>query len=241
MPSIKLICLIAITLLCCGDLSAQGEKQQRKQKSGQQRGDFAQMFQRLDKNGDQQLTKDEIPDRMKQRMSRMDLDGNGAIDAQEMQQIAKRMQNRQKGAKQGKGKSRGQSKRGEMQDGKNSNQGSAKRKKGNSKKGKAGQNAGGSVSSEQFVQGFTRRLDKNGDGKITQDEAPDRLKNNWERVDQNGNGQLDESEIKQIAAMMQKQRGGKGKQSAKGKGKGWDSSKKKGGGVKPKPPGGSGK
>lgn len=246
MSTIKLICLVAATLLCCGDLSAQGEKQQRKQKSGQQRGDFMQMFQRLDKNGDKQLTADEIPDRMKQRISRMDLDGDGTIDAEEVQKIAKRMQGRNKGKSQGKSKSKGKGKRGEMQSGQDSQKKSAKRKKNDSKKGRVGKGSGDAVSTEQFIRGFKKRMDKNGDGKITQDEAPDRLKNNWERADKNGNGQLDEDEIKQIAAMAQRLRGaGKGKQSAKGKGKGkdkgWDSSQKKGGGVKPKPPGGSGK
>ena len=41
-----------------------------------------------------------------------------------------------------------------------------------------------------------KEADKNGDGKISKDEAPDRMKENFDRIDANGDGQLDESEIK---------------------------------------------
>lgn len=41
-----------------------------------------------------------------------------------------------------------------------------------------------------------KEADKNGDGKISKEEAPDLLKERFDRIDVNGDGQLDESEIK---------------------------------------------
>lgn len=51
------------------------------------------------------------------------------------------------------------------------------------------------------IEEMVRRLkeaDKNGDGKISKEEAPDQLKENFDRIDANGDGQLDESELKTI-------------------------------------------
>ena len=62
-----------------------------------------------------------------------------------------------------------------------------------------------------------RRLkdaDKNGDGKISKEEAPDRMKDNFDRIDANGDGQLEESEIK---AMVEKMREGAGRRPEGGR------------------------
>ena len=221
----KVICLTVVSLLLCLPATAQ-EKKSKQKNSRRQTGNIEQMMKRLDKNGDSQLTADEIPDRMKQRLSRIDLDKNGVIDQAELKKVAQRMKQGQSGSSQARNKRRqkgsGKTGQGDPQKGKGKGKGSSKGK-------------GRDASPDQMVQGLTKRLDKNGDGVITKDEAPERMQRNWDRADQNGNGKLDPAELKRVAAMMQRQGGG-GKSKSKGKGR--DSDQKKGGGVKPKRPGG---
>ena len=51
--------------------------------------------------------------------------------------------------------------------------------------------------------------DKNDDGKISKDEAPERMKEHFDRVDRNGDGFVDKAEIKAMAERFQG-RGGRG-------------------------------
>jgi collagen type III alpha len=41
-----------------------------------------------------------------------------------------------------------------------------------------------------------KRLDKNGDGKITRDEAPDRMAENFDKIDKNGDGAITPDELR---------------------------------------------
>jgi collagen type III alpha len=50
-----------------------------------------------------------------------------------------------------------------------------------------------------------KRADANGDGKLSKEEAPERIKDNFDRLDANGDGFLDEAEMRQ---MMQRMLGG---------------------------------
>lgn len=43
-----------------------------------------------------------------------------------------------------------------------------------------------------------KEMDKNGDGKISKEEAPDRMKENFDQIDTNKDGQVDEAEIRQM-------------------------------------------
>ena len=61
-----------------------------------------------------------------------------------------------------------------------------------------------------------KQNDKNGDGKMSRDEAPDRMRENFARNDKNGDGFIDESELKEIGAMLQKAGGRPGAPAAGG-------------------------
>ena len=41
-----------------------------------------------------------------------------------------------------------------------------------------------------------KRLDKNGDGKVTKDEAPERMAQNFDKIDKNGDGAITQDELK---------------------------------------------
>lgn len=56
-----------------------------------------------------------------------------------------------------------------------------------------------------FVEQFLARIkeaDANGDKKLSRDEAPERLKENFDRLDANSDGQLDEAELKVMVERM---------------------------------------
>lgn len=54
------------------------------------------------------------------------------------------------------------------------------------------------------------RLDTNGDGKISKEEAPDRMKQNWDRLDTNSDGAIDKTEMEAIARFVRERAGGAG-------------------------------
>ena len=50
--------------------------------------------------------------------------------------------------------------------------------------------------------GFFKMLDKDGDGKISKDEAPERMKENFDKLDANGDGYIEESEFARVMQGM---------------------------------------
>src|SRR5207244_6657832 len=52
------------------------------------------------------------------------------------------------------------------------------------------------------VQEYLQRLDKNGDGKLSKEGAPDRLKENFDRLDANKDGFLDKEELGRALAQF---------------------------------------
>ena len=75
-------------------------------------------------------------------------------------------------------------------------------------------------------------MDKDDDGKISEEEAPERMKAMFGRVDGNSDGFIDKSEIEAMAARMGGGRGGPGQRGGAGRrGNGGND-----GGQKPKRP-----
>ena len=62
--------------------------------------------------------------------------------------------------------------------------------------GRPGRPGGGAVNIKEYL----NRLDKNGDGKISKEEAPDRMKENFDRLDTNKDGSIDAEEFARSAA-----------------------------------------
>jgi Ca2+-binding EF-hand superfamily protein len=62
-----------------------------------------------------------------------------------------------------------------------------------------------------FVKGLIKRLDRDGDGKLSKAEAPERMRENFSRIDRNNDGQIDERELGAVARRQSGQAGAKSK------------------------------
>lgn len=77
---------------------------------------------------------------------------------------------------------------------------------------------GGAFTADAMVERMMQ-ADTNGDGKVSTEEAPERMQRAFERGDTNGDGALDEAEIKVLAGeIVERFRGGAGGRSGGGKG-----------------------
>ena len=59
----------------------------------------------------------------------------------------------------------------------------------------SGKKGSNDLTPEETVQFMLKRMDKDGNGEITADEVPERMKNNFGKLDKNGNDVLDKNEI----------------------------------------------
>ena len=143
----------------------------RRGQQGQSNSQLKSFFKRMDQNQDGVLSPDEVPERMQQRLKRIDLDQSGTVTLKE---LSAAFQSRSQGQN---GMARGMRGRG-FGDMKNS--------------GKKGSN---DLTPEETVQFMLKRMDKDGNGEITADEVPERMKNNFGKLDKNGNDVLDKNEI----------------------------------------------
>ena len=94
------------------DRFSQRSAGQQKGKQGDSGGrNFEMMVQKMDKNGDGKLTKDELPERLRERFDMLDANGDGNFDKAEQQAAMERMRNRGGKNKKGNGQQRGQKNR----------------------------------------------------------------------------------------------------------------------------------
>lgn len=207
------------------------------------------IFGRLDKDGNGKIEKDEIPERMKENLGRVDGNSDGAVDLAEFEKVAQFFGGRRpEGAPGGAPEGRpGQGGPGPFMgvvraldsdgDGELSASEIADATKALAKLDKNGDGKltrdeigpppgmrpdrpaeatpatrpGAGAFAEQFLARL-KEADKNGDKKISKDEAPDRLKENFDRIDTNSDGQLDESELKTMFERMRQAGGERKKQ-----------------------------
>lgn len=198
------------------------------------------IFARLDKDGNGKIEKDEIPERMKENLGRVDSNSDGAVDLAEFEKVAQFFGGRRpEGAPGGAAEGRpnaggpgpfmavvraldadgdGELSASEIADAtkalaKLDKNGDGKltrdeigppaglRPEGRPAAGAPGARPGAGAFAEQFLARL-KEADKNGDKKISKEEAPDRLKENFDRIDTNSDGQLDESELKTMFERM---------------------------------------
>lgn len=132
---------------------------------------FDDMFNRLDANGDGKITKDEARERMKEQFDKVDANSDGGIDKDEMRKAAEQMRGGRPGGPEGRpGPGGPEGRRG----------------------------PGGPGGEGQRGPGGLMRLDTDGDGKISKEEAPERMRENFERFDANGDGFIDQSDMEKM-------------------------------------------
>ncbi|WP_254507477.1 hypothetical protein [Anatilimnocola floriformis] len=193
------------------------------------------IFNRLDKDGNGKIEKDEIPERMKENMGRVDSNSDGAVDLAEFEKVAqffagmagRRPDAAPAGAPEGRPAGGpppmgpilraldtdgdGELSASEIADAAKSlakldRNGDGKLTRDEigpppSAAGRPDRPADRPASERPAVLGgeFMKRIiaaDTNGDKKLSKEEAPDRLKENFERLDTNKDGQLDEAELR---------------------------------------------
>lgn len=140
------------------------------------------MFARMDKNSDGTLDGDEMPEKLKEKLTKLDANSDGKIDKTELASA------RQKG-------------QGPKPSGERGKPGNMKPGQGQPGERQTPPNRGAEM---------LKRLDKNGDGKIATDELPEKLQPRLAKLDANGDGFIDEAELKSIKDRMEGAKGEKG-------------------------------
>ena len=123
-----------------------------------------------DSDGDGKVTREEAPEFMQSFFDRIDTNGDGAVDAAELE--ARRSQ---RGAGGGGGGERGAGGGGGGERG-----------------------AGGGPGASGGGPPDLMQSDANGDGRVTKEEAPEYMQRFFDRADANGDGAIDQAEIDEM-------------------------------------------
>ena len=151
------------------------------------------IFSRFDADKNGSISTEEAPRRMKQRFDKLDANGDKSISREELQSAFANM----RGGERGKGK--GQLGRAD------------KGKKGaKGQKGGKGQMGRGQMDFSKLLE----TADKNKDGAISLDEAPERMKRGFDRIDADSSGTISEEELKSAMSKMRQRGGAKGRNKA---------------------------
>jgi Ca2+-binding EF-hand superfamily protein len=159
------------------------------------------LIERFDTDGDGSLAVTELPERMQKRFEKVDADGDGFVSADELTTAFESRQGNGERNGEGKGKAKGKGKGKE----KDERGGLDKRERGEGEKGKR------SMDPTKLLQ----RMDKDGDEKISLEEAPDRFKKNFSKMDANADGFVELAELKTAMETMRQKRGEKSQSKGK--------------------------
>ncbi len=197
-----------------------------KGRRGGERPDMDRIFGYLDQNQDGAIEEDEAHERMKKRFANIDTNSDNRITKAELKTAFANRQGHRGGAG-GKGKGKGgKGQRGEG--GANGKSANGKGANGKGSKGKRKGKADGKTDRASDGGARGRRgqmmadpakifssMDKNTDGEISRDEAPDRMKQRFDRLDADQSGRVSMDEFKTAIERMK----ARGKGGAAGRNK----------------------
>lgn len=171
---------------------------------------ISKLIERFDANNDGMLQKSEAPDRFpEQAFVHLDTNGDGAIDATEGERAEEMRKNMERGDRRGPGP-----------EGNAFREGRPDRPERGERPEAGERHERGPRDGAGFEQ-VLKRFDLNGDGKLQQDEAPDRMMRMFARLDKNSDGALDQNEVQNAEGPKRGQREGDGGQRPpRGDGKG---------------------
>ncbi len=166
------------------------EKKNRPQRGNQQDGKrdqqqtqqkSATLFKRLDQNQDGQLSESEIPKRMQKMIARMDLSNDGTVSLAEFSSAMKNRLNN-----------------GDARDVKSV----PGQTRSDSQEGRPGKRM------EMNPAMLIKRIDRDGDERLTLEEVPERMKEKFARIDTDGDSFIDQQEL---TAAVERMKGGETK------------------------------
>ncbi len=153
-------------------------------------------FVRFDKNDDEKLAKDEVPDGLWSRLSKADRDGDGQVSKEELKSAFAKWKERWATKKERGDKCRDRPDRGGR------GAGNRRERRG------PGRGPGGQPWQPPKVDQVFSRLDGNKDGQLGEDEVPAAIWQHMQKADQDGDGKVSKEELKQARKRLRRNASG---------------------------------